>query len=204
MASIYDLKPKFQNILRPLSNWLAFRGITANEVTISAIVLSALAGIVIACFPTAQFPMLLVPIILLLRMMLNAIDGMLAREYNMQTALGTFLNELGDVLSDTFIYLPFCLVPNVSSMLIISIVILAIISEMMGVVAIQVGTTRRYEGPMGKSDRVFVFGAIGLLLGLGFKAGAWLNITLGLTILALILTIIKRVTNALKEAPNNA
>jgi CDP-diacylglycerol--glycerol-3-phosphate 3-phosphatidyltransferase len=33
-------------------------------------------------------------------MALNAIDGMLAREHDMQSPLGAMLNELGDVLSD--------------------------------------------------------------------------------------------------------
>ena len=40
--------------------------------------------------------------------------------------------------------------------------------EMAGVVAVQIGAERRYDGPMGKSDRAFTFG---LLHGFGF-AGA--------------------------------
>ena len=45
-----------------------------------------------------------------LRMAFNAIDGMLAREFGQQSALGAFLNELTDVVSDAALYLPFAFV----------------------------------------------------------------------------------------------
>ena len=52
------------------------------------------------------------PPVLLARMALNAVDGMLAREHAMQSALGAILNELGDVLSDTALYLPLAAAPG--------------------------------------------------------------------------------------------
>lgn len=198
LASIYDIKPAFQRILRPLSNYLAKRGITPNQITLAALLLSFITGSIIAFFPAETGLLLLVPISLFLRMMLNAIDGMIAREHHMQTALGTFLNELGDVLSDTFIYLPFALLPCISAPLIVAIVLLSIMTEMTGVVALQVASPRRYEGPMGKSDRAFAFGAIGLILGLGFEINYWINGVLALVLFLLVLTIYKRMTSALR------
>ena len=38
--SIYALKPKFQNLLRPLVRQLAAKGVTANQVTLIACLLS--------------------------------------------------------------------------------------------------------------------------------------------------------------------
>ena len=198
MPSIYNLKPAFQHLLRPLSNQLWKWGVTPNQVTISAVVLSLIVGILITCYPTAHVPMLLVPIVLLLRMILNAIDGMLAREHHMQSKLGVFLNELGDVFSDTVIFLPFSLVPGISSSLIIGIVILSIISEMSGVIALQVGAKRRYDGPMGKSDRALIFGLLGLILGFGLKLGFLINLILASLVILLLLTIVNRAKNALK------
>ena len=55
----------------------------------------------------AVWPFLLLPLWLFLRMALNAIDGMLAREFGQQSALGAYLNELSDVVSDAALYLPF-------------------------------------------------------------------------------------------------
>lgn len=50
--SIYALKPKFQNLLRPLVRQLAAKGVTANQVTLIACLLSILLGVVLALFPT--------------------------------------------------------------------------------------------------------------------------------------------------------
>lgn len=204
MASIYDLKPAFQGLLRPLVGGLAKAGMTANQVTVGAMLLSIAAGGLIAMNPAEQWPLLLVPVVLFVRMALNAIDGMLAREHNMQSALGGFLNELGDVLSDIFLYLPFALLAGVDAVLVIAVVLLAVISEMTGVIAVQVGASRRYDGPMGKSDRAFVFGALGLALGLGLSAGLWLNLLLGGVALLLLLTIANRMRRALAEVASHA
>ena len=49
--TIYDLKPTFQNLLRPLCKSLAKAGVTANQVTIAAAVMSILVGLIFAFFP---------------------------------------------------------------------------------------------------------------------------------------------------------
>jgi CDP-diacylglycerol---glycerol-3-phosphate 3-phosphatidyltransferase len=199
MASIYDLKPAFQNLLRPLTRALAAAGVTANQVTVAAALLSAAAGACLWFYPTARWSLLLLPAFLLVRMALNAIDGMLAREHGMKSRLGAVLNEIGDVVADTALYLPLALVPGFSPWLVITITLLAIISEMTGVVAVQIGATRRYDGPMGKSDRAFVFGLLALLLGCGVPAGSWLLYVQVVTGALLVLTIIRRARRALAE-----
>ncbi len=197
MASIYDLKPKFQGLLRPITQKLAAKNVTANQVTIAALVLSILVGISIALFSNEKWPLLVVPVFLFIRMALNAIDGMLAREHNMKSDLGLILNEIGDVVADAAIYLPFALVPGLPPIPIVIIVLLAIISEMMGVVAVQIGVPRRYDGPMGKSDRAFLFGLMGLLIGCGIQTGEWISYVFYVIIILLTLTIINRARRAL-------
>ena len=200
MASVYDLKPRFQALLRPLVNALAARGVTANQVTLAAVVLSLIGGGLIAWKPFETWPLLLLPLVLLLRMALNAIDGMLAREHGQQSKLGAILNELGDVVSDGVLYLPLAWVPMVSAPLAVAVGMLAIISEMTGVIAIQIGARRQYQGPMGKSDRALWFGALGLALGLGVAPGNWMNWGLGLMLALLAVTVANRARGALKEA----
>lgn len=199
MISVYQLKPAFQACLRPVTRWLAAAGVSANQVTLAALVLSVIAGIAIALFPEARWPLLLLPLVLLTRMALNAIDGMLAREHDMKTRLGAVLNELGDVISDAALYLPLALVPGVAAPWIVGLTVLAIIAEMSGVIGVQIGATRRYDGPMGKSDRAFVFGALGLLLGLGIAPGVWLTLVLIAVNLLLVATIFNRARRALQE-----
>ncbi|MDI1297730.1 CDP-alcohol phosphatidyltransferase family protein [Methylotenera sp.] len=199
MPSIYDLKPRFQALLRPIVNALAGAGVTANQVTISAVILSFIGGALIAWQPHGTWPLLVLPLILFLRMGLNAIDGMLAREHAQQSKLGAILNELGDVIADAALYLPLALLPHICASLAVLLVLLATISEMMGVVAVQIGATRQYQGPMGKSDRAFWLGAIALVLGVGFPVGAWVNWLLIVMLLLLVVTIMNRAKGALKE-----
>lgn len=143
--------------------------------------------------------MLLVPPLLFVRMALNAIDGMLAREHDMKSDLGMILNEVGDVLADAALYLPFALVPGIRPALVVVVVVLSITSEMTGVVTVQISGERRYDGPMGKSDRAFLFGLLGLLLGIGLSAAAWSDVLLGLAIALLGLTIINRARRGLAQ-----
>ena len=200
MPTIYDLKPRFQTLLRPLTVRLAAAGASANQVTVTAALLSALAGALVALWPTSRWPFLLLPVALFLRMALNAIDGMLAREHGMRSNLGAILNELGDVVSDLALYAPLAALPAVNGLLLASFLLLLVISEMSGVIAVQIGAGRRYDGPLGKSDRAFAIGVLGLLLGLGVTAGAWLDwVMAGLALLAAVTTV-NRARAALKEA----
>lgn len=201
MASIYQLKSAFQNVLRPLTRALAAAHVTANQVTLAALALSCLVGGVIAAHPDQTSLLLLLPGTLFIRMALNAIDGMLAREHNMKTRLGAVLNELSDVVSDSALYLPLALVSAFNHWLVVGLVILAVMVEMVGVVAIQIGAVRNYAGPMGKSDRAFAFGLIALLLGLGVAAGTWVTAALSIMLLLSLFTIYNRARLALREGP---
>ncbi len=200
MPTIYDLKPRFQALLRPIVGRLATRGVTANQVTLAALALSMASGLLMALGAAHwRGPLLLVPAVLLIRMALNAIDGMLAREHAMQSPEGAILNELGDVIADAALYLPFALIPGVWASLVVIVVVMALISEMTGVVAVQIGAQRRYDGPMGKSDRAFTFGLMGLLLGLGLRVHLLVNIALAVVLILLAITIKNRARQALAE-----
>lgn len=199
MASVYDLKPRFQTLLRPFVGGLARAGVSANQVTIAATIMSVVMGAVIALYPLEHWPLLVMPAVLLARMALNAVDGMLAREHQRTSPLGGLLNELGDVISDAALYLPLALVPGISIKWIVFAVILAIIAEMSGVLAVQIGAQRRHDGPMGKSDRAFVFGLLCLLLGLDWLKSPWFNNALMVMVILLMVTIFNRARRALAD-----
>ena len=197
VASIYDLKPRFQALLRPVTCRLAASGVTANQVTLAAAALSIAIGAVVAAWPQSRWALLSVPVVLFVRMALNAIDGMLAREHGMKSRLGAILNELGDVIADAALYLPLAVVPGVSPAAVTLLVLLGMVSEMAGVVAIQIGAERRYDGPLGKSDRAFAFGLVFFLLGCGVPTGVWLNVALWVCVVLAIVTIFNRARRAL-------
>lgn len=197
--TLYAIKPAFQNLLRPACHGLARAGVTANQVTVAAMLLSVVTGAALAILHEETRALLLLPAVLLVRMALNAIDGMLAREHDMQSALGGLLNELGDVVSDIALYVPFGLFAGVSTVAINATVVLAVLSEMTGVVAVQIGASRRYDGPMGKSDRAFAFGLFAVLLGCGLDPGSWADAGLAIMAMLTAVTILNRARAALDE-----
>ncbi len=197
--TLYDLKPRFQDLLRPFVAELARRGITANQVTILAAAGSVLLGIVLALAP-ARLLFLLVPLWLFIRMALNAIDGMLAREFGQKSDLGAYLNEICDVVSDAAVYLPFAMLAPFSPAWVVIVVILAALTEFAGVLGPGIGASRRYDGPLGKSDRAFVFGALAFWIGIGGAMPDWLAWLMPLIALLLAVTIARRVSRGLAEA----
>ncbi len=193
MPSVYALKPRFQGLLRPIVRLLARAGVTANQVTLTACLLSIALGLFLTFRLPSQRWLLTLPVFLFVRMALNAIDGMLAREFGQKSSLGAYLNELTDVVSDSFLYLPFAYLPGFDPLWIGAVIVLAVISEMTGTVAVMTGA-------MGKSDRAAVFGALGLWMGLGFNVAPWVSYAFPRAVaLLLALTIVNRVRKGLAE-----
>ncbi len=201
--SIYQLKTQFQNQLRPISDALVSFGVSANQVTVSAIVLSAGSAYVIANIapqannntltnnPTERNARiwLILPVALFVRMALNAIDGMMAKEHQQASNLGAVLNEGGDIVSDYLLiaslspHIPTTtgnklyfspkalqLPQDLSSAKLSNHTHLKLInslSMLTEVVAISASLTtgeRANHGPLGKSDRAFELGAIGFFM----------------------------------------
>lgn len=196
--SIYQLKPRFQQLLRPVLASLTRCHITPNQITLLALFLSIAYGLALACYPQKPCLWLGLPVFMFVRMALNAIDGMLANYSNQKTPLGAILNEMCDQVSDAALILPFVLVAGIHPALLIAVAMLALLVEFAGVVALAAGSNRRFDGPMGKSDRAFAFGLLGLLTGLQV-AGIWLNAILAVVLLLSLWTLFNRIKRALQH-----
>lgn len=197
--TIYALKSRFQGLLRPGVALLARIGVRANHVTIFACVISIVIGFALINAPAIWFA--IVPVWMFLRMALNAVDGMLAREFGQKSALGAYLNELTDVVSDAALYLPFAFVPPFDWRPVGAVIFLAALSEMTGVVGIMTGASRRYDGPMGKSDRAFVFSLLAMAIAVTRGTlRAWTKWIMWLIAAALLITIVNRIRRGLQEA----
>jgi len=163
MISIYKIKPKFQQLLRPLLDYLHKIGITANQITITSMILSFFIGLAFWYADQSRILFLLLPLGLFIRMALNALDGMMARIYKQQSRKGEVLNEIGDVISDFFIFFPLLKFEKEVIFLVFVFICLSIINEFSGILGKAVSGVRQYDGPMGKSDRAFILGIYGLL-----------------------------------------
>ncbi|WP_293796563.1 CDP-alcohol phosphatidyltransferase family protein [uncultured Pantoea sp.] len=198
--TLYDIKPKFQNLLRPLVVRLHAQSITANQVTLFAMLTSVVLGALLMCFSDPRF-FITLPVFLFFRMALNAIDGMLAREFNQQSTFGAILNEVGDIISDAALYLAFAFVTGISHWLVVLVVLLSWLSEFCGVMCQTLNGIRSYRGPLGKSDRAFIFGALGLVIALWPQSVGYADAVFVLAALLLCWTSLNRCRNAM-EAKN--
>jgi CDP-diacylglycerol--glycerol-3-phosphate 3-phosphatidyltransferase len=195
MPTLYDLKPGFQARLRPLVARMAAAGITANQVTVGTCALSVLLGWVLALQHHGWF---LLPLFLFLRMALNAMDGMLALEYGQKSRLGVVLNELTDVIADAALTLPFATLPAWNPLWVAAAIFFAALTEMAGMIAVMIGSARRYDGPFGKSDRALALGVLATWLALGWPVSEWVTkIAPVIWILLCCATIFQRVRRAL-------
>lgn len=162
MISVYQLKPKFQALLQPLLQRLRKWGVSPNLLTLLGIMLSLAMGIY-ALYGDRTIALILMPIVLLLRMALNALDGMMARQYNLQSKMGALLNEMGDVISDIVLYYPLYVLFAMDQVWVMCFLLLSVLNEFAGLLGQALGGARRYDGPMGKSDRALVVGVLSLL-----------------------------------------
>lgn len=197
--SIYKLKSSFQTLLRPLVGRLAGMGVTANQVTLIAATVSVAIGALLVLNPEPTL-FALVPIWMALRMAFNAVDGMLAREHGQKSALGGYLNEITDVVSDAALYVPFALIAPFSLPWLFAIIFLATLTEFAGVLGVAHGRGRNYEGPMGKSDRALLFGALGALVAVFGVLPAWTWHIQPMSCVLLVWTVVNRIRAGLVEA----
>ena len=161
---------------------------------------SVLTGGVAAWLADSRAVFLVIPVWLLARMALNALDGMMAREFRQKSVLGGYLNEIGDVVSDAALYAPFALVAPFGALGVSLVIVLSIVTELAGALGPAMGASRRYDGPMGKSDRAVVFGALGLWVGSSAPVASWFWWAMPVLAVLLVFTVVNRVRAGIGEA----
>jgi len=199
MISVYDIKPKFQKLLFPLLTVLRRLGITPNHITVFSILFSFLTGFLFLQATENKIFYLVVALGLLLRMGLNALDGMMANKYNLKSTKGEILDEIGDVISDIAIYFPLLYFENFKFEYVVLFIVLSVINEFCGVLAKSISGERRYDGPMGKSDRALFIGILSIYLFFSQEAHYFINYILILVIILMMLSSYLRLINAMKN-----
>lgn len=197
MISVYKIKPAFQRLLRPILELLYKMGVTANAITWSGIVLSLAGGVTMWVHPYGKI-FLLIPAVLLMRMAINALDGMMARTYNMQSKAGEMLNEVGDVVSDLFLFIPLLQLTWINQYVVLAFLFLSLINEFAGVMGKVIKGDRRYDGPMGKSDRALFLGLFCLVYYFWNDLGHYVNYIFAVACALLVISTAVRISKALK------
>lgn len=200
MISTYKIKPRFQQMLLPLLKLLRKVGVSPNALTLLAVLLSFAICWLFWHSQENNSYFLLVALGILLRMMLNALDGMMARVYNLQSKVGEILNEVGDVVSDVAIFFPLIIFEGLDIRLAIAFISLSLINEFCGVMAKIVSSDRRYDGPMGKSDRATLIGVICIVSYFTQEINDYMNYIIGIASLLVVISSFVRLKNALNKS----
>ena len=201
VPTTYDLKPAFQRALLPMMGRLRQAGVTPNALTWMAIALSGGLGYAFVLGLEQRAWFFVVTAGLLLRMALNALDDMMARQFDMTSKAGAVMNELGDIVSDALVMWPLALLPEVHVGWVAALLWMSAVNECAGVLGAAVGEERRYEGPMGKSDRTLVWGVFCLLLGAGVPVEGHVQTGLYVVLAGLCWSTFRRIRGTLNETP---
>lgn len=162
---LYLQKGRFQRVVR----WLGGSWMTPNMATVGAVLCIAAVS---ACFylgltwPNTRYVLLLIPIFLFLRLAMNTLDGLLARELNQGSVAGEIWNEALDVLGDTICYGSLFFVPDGPQASLVILLLAIWAAEFFGVLGKGMpGGVRRHESFLGgKPDRAVWMGLLALIL----------------------------------------
>ena len=153
-AGLYRVKPGVQRLLRPLEDALVARGVSADALTLVAIAVAALGGIALALSPNVPILLLAVPLLATVRLVLNLLDGQVARRTGTTHPMGELMNEVGDRVGDILFIGGLAFVAAVGPLLALSAVIAAVLSSYVGISARAIGVPRQYGGIMSKPGRM--------------------------------------------------
>ncbi len=142
--------------------WLAARRVNPDLLTFSALGLAVGAAICLYLATNDNNLLLVVVPPVLLRLMLNALDGQVARRTGKANAWGEVKNEFCDRLADVSIFLGIGLGDYVNHWLALFAVAIILLIPYVGILSKAVGGTRSYSGVMGKPDRMVWLALIAL------------------------------------------
>lgn len=159
--ALYDVKPRFRALLQGMVPFL--RPIHPDAITLAGLACSVGAAILFQAAGQEPWLFLVIPILLLLRITLNALDGMVAQATGKARPFGEVLNEVADRLSDAAILLGIAVSPLSSLAWGAPAVVLVLLSSYVGILGKAVGAGRQYGGLLGKADRMLYLGLASIL-----------------------------------------
>ena len=194
-AGLYRVKPAAQRMVRPLVDASVVHGVSADALTLGAIPVAALGGLCLALSDSLPVLLLTVPFLAATRLVLNLIDGLVARETGTTHAMGELLNELGDRVSDVLFIGGLAFVASVGPTLALAAVVAALLSSYAGVAAKAAGVPRQYGGIMSKPGRMITLSVAAPLAFLA--ADSWPLVAAAWVILVgALITLVQRLVAA--------
>lgn len=152
--NLYAMKAAANARLIPVVDVLTAAGVTPDQVTLAAVPVAMLGGACLLASPEVPMLLLAVPLLAVLRIVLNLIDGNMARKTGKMHPRGELFNELGDRLADTALLAPVAFLPGASSEIVLLGVLVGVLASYIGITARAAGGERIYNGVLSKPGRM--------------------------------------------------
>jgi CDP-diacylglycerol--glycerol-3-phosphate 3-phosphatidyltransferase len=190
-VGIYTTKSKWQKALQPIIDFCVAQRIHPNAFTYGAIVLSLIAALALYLANTSKNWLWIVPPLVLIRLLLNLMDGQVARALNLADDWGEVKNEFGDRIADAAIFLTIGLSGYAKAELALVALTLIMLVSYLGILGKALGGQRVYAGLFGKGDRMVSLAIFTLYPALSGNLASY-NYYLIFASIAALITVIQR------------
>jgi len=153
-VGIYTTKSKWQRALQPVVDFCVARRIHPDVFTYGALVLSLSAALALYFANTNKNWLWIVPPCVLIRLLLNLMDGQVARALNLADDWGEVKNEFGDRIADAMIFIAIGLSGYAETGFVLVALTLILLASYLGILGKALGSQRVYGGLFGKGDRM--------------------------------------------------
>ena len=198
LMGIYAIKPWFREALSGAARSLGNRGVTPDQITMAGLIAGVVAVGAYAAAGSSPFFLLAIPVLAFVRTAANAMDGLVAEMTGTGRPAGELFNETADRLADAAFIAGTALIPGVEPVLAVAALAVAELGSFVGVTAKAAGASRRYDGPMGKPDRMIVVGLAGVLASF-MEPGTVFELALAVMTVGALATAANRYVKAHKE-----
>jgi phosphatidylglycerophosphate synthase len=198
-VDMYAGKTRLVARLDPVVASLATRGVAPDTVTLSALPVAILGGIVLVLSPGLPAVLLLVPFLAAARLLLNLLDGALARRIGRSHPRGELLNEVGDRLADVAFLAPVAVLPGAAPVVVLLGVVVALLASYVGITSRAAGGPRIYAGILSKPGRMVLLSAAAVVA-VAVGPVAW-TVFGPLLLIGTSLTLLERVVVAWRRLP---
>ena len=151
---IYATKSKWQRALQPIVDFCVARHIHPNAFTYGALGLSLITAFTLYLANDNKNWLWFVPPCVLIRLLLNLMDGQVARALNLADDWGEVKNEFGDRIADAIIFAAIGLSEYAKAGLALVALTLILLVSYLGILGKALGGRRVYGGIFGKGDRM--------------------------------------------------
>jgi CDP-diacylglycerol--glycerol-3-phosphate 3-phosphatidyltransferase len=200
--NLYATKGAVNARLVPLVDRLARAGVTPDQVTLAAVPVAVIGGACLLLSTSLPALLLAVPVLVVLRLVLNLIDGNMARRTGKIHPRGELYNEVGDRLADVAFIAPVAFLPGASPQIVLLGVLVGMMASYVGITARAAGGERIYRGILSKPGRMALLVACSLWAFIAGSADTLAWAAFGPILLAgTMLTLLERIVVAVRRLP---